>query len=103
MAMAGTDGASHAHFLLEAERYRYRLIQSLNHLHATQVRYHNDKEQRLGNDHWQAMPRFGYAPTSIEEQVARGVTPAVLPLAGWLLALSAAAVWVARRLEGRPA
>jgi len=101
-AMAGTDGAAHAHFLLAAERYRYALIQALNQLHATEVHYHNDRDQRLSKQHWQRMPRFDYRPAPLEEQVARGVLPAALPLAAWIVGLGAAAVWVARRLDRRP-
>ena len=102
MAMAGTDGASHGHFLLAAERYRYALIQALNHLHATEVAHHNDKEQRLPAAHWKAMPRFEYAGAPLQEQVARGVLPVVLPFGAWMVALCAAGVGVARRLDRRP-
>ena len=99
MAMAGTDGASHAHFLLEAERYRYALIQALNHLHATQVHYHNDKDQRLAPANWQRMPRFGYTSAPLDEQVARAVRPAALPLAVWIIALGAFGAVVVRRMN----
>lgn len=99
MAMAGTDGAAHAHFLLAAERYRYALIQALNRLHTTEVRYHNDRDQRLSSEHWKSMPRFDYRPAPLDEQFERGVLPAALPLAAWTVLLAGAAVRVARRLD----
>ena len=95
-ALAGTDGAGHARFLLAAERYRYALIQALNDLHAKEVAYHNDRGQRIGSEHWKHMPRFVY------ESVPRAGPAALLVacvLGGWALLLALAGLRTARRLE----
>ncbi len=97
--LAVTDGASHAHFLLEAERYRYALIQALNKLHTEKVAYHNDRDQRLDSAHWKHMPRFGWQADDTATLVRRGMTPAVLVFALWIVLLGAAALLVARKLE----
>ena len=45
------------------------------------------------------MPRFGWQPDDLATLVQRGVTPAVLVLALWIVLLGAAALLVARKLE----
>jgi len=97
-ALAGTDLDHHARFLAEGERYRYRFVQALNGLHATEVRYENDREQRVGRHHWQETARFGYPPASFASVATRHVLPAGAVLAGWLLALIVAARFTAQKL-----
>jgi ABC-2 type transport system permease protein len=99
MALAGTDGASHVRFLLAAERYRYALIQALNQLHTTEVRYHNDRDQRLDSAHWKRMPRFVDPLPTTAQSLAQGGGPAAAVLGGWLILLAGGALLVARRLE----
>ncbi|MCC2957603.1 DUF3526 domain-containing protein [Massilia sp. IC2-477] len=98
-ALAGTNLDSHARFLFEGEKYRYAFVQSLNRLHATAVKYENDRDQRVDRSHWDDTPRFGYAPEPFDAVAARHAWPALGLLGGWLLALCIAARPIARRLE----
>jgi ABC-2 type transport system permease protein len=98
-ALADTDRAAHERFLLAGEDYRYRLIQSLNRLHAEKVAYHDDRAQRLSADYWRALPRYRHPPAPLQQTIAQRAWPALAILAGWLGAAMLAAVWQARRLE----
>jgi ABC-2 type transport system permease protein len=86
-------------FLLDGEAYRYRLIQSLNRLHVEQVRYQNDRDQRISADFWRAMPHF--APSAVDHDaiVRRSVAPSFALLTVWLCVLAAALWRTGRRLE----
>lgn len=99
MAMAGTSRVHHEHFLASAERYRFALIQSLNDLHATQIRHADDRAQRLSQDHWQHLPRFRYAPPDPVAMMKRQVLPGLCVMAAWLAALALAGFWLGHRLE----
>ncbi|MFC0252748.1 ABC transporter permease [Massilia consociata] len=98
-ALAGTNLDSHTRFLFEGEKYRYRFVQALNRLHTTEIRYQNDRDQRVGKHHWDDTPRFGYAPAPFAEVAPRHAWPAFALLGGWLAALAVSARWVAQRLE----
>lgn len=98
-ALSGTNLDSHTRFLFEGEKYRYGFVQTLNGLHATAVRYQNDRDQRIGKHHWEQTPRFSYAPVPFAQVAARHVWPAFALLAIWLLVLAVAGRVVAHRLE----
>ena len=98
-ALAGADLDSHTRFLFEGERYRYRFIQTLNGLHATEVKHEGDRDQRISSSHYTETPRFAYTPPSYRDVAARHAGPAFLLIAGWLLALGVAARYLAHRLE----
>jgi len=100
MALAGTDRGSHQQFLVEAEKYRFALIQALNRLHAEEVRYKNDREQRISHRHWQQLPRFAYQAPGLAHLVTEHVVPALTVLGFWLVLLSSAMVLLAKRMEG---
>jgi ABC-2 type transport system permease protein len=102
-ALAGTDRPSHERFLLEGEAYRYRLIQSLNRLHAEHVAYENDRGQRIGAQFWRALPPVAPPAPDAGAMVWRGwrqgPAPALALLAAWLAVMAAVAVAAGRRLE----
>lgn len=100
MALSGTDRQSYERFLAEAEKYRFSLIQALNRLHAEEVRYQNDRDQRVDRSHWQALPRFAYQPMSLPQTVKSHVLPALAVLAAWLVGLIVALRLLAAKLEG---
>lgn len=101
MALAGTDRERHQQFLLEAETYRYSLIQALNKLHTEQVRYQNDRDQRISHQHWQDLPRFAFPPPNIADVLEKRVLPALLVLGSWLALIGLAVLMLTRKL-GRP-
>jgi len=98
-ALAGTDRASHERFLLEGEAYRYRMVQALNGLHVNQVRYQDDRDQRISKSFFQHLPRFRHEAIPLATIVERHVSPALAVFALWLTVLVGGAWWLARRLE----
>lgn len=100
MALAGTDRGNHQQFLFDAEKYRFALIQALNQLHAEEVRYQNDREQRVSRQNWQELPRFAYQAPGIGQVARSHVIPALGMLGLWIVLLASAMVLLAKRLEG---
>lgn len=99
MTLTGTSREHHQHFLVEAEKYRFALIQALNTLHAREVRYENDRAQRLDRSHWQQLPKFSYAPPLQGDRIRAHVLPSLAILVLWLGGLIAAACRLGERLE----
>ncbi|HEV2612949.1 MAG TPA: DUF3526 domain-containing protein [Noviherbaspirillum sp.] len=99
MALAGTSREHHEHFLVEAEKYRFALIQALNDLHATEVRYENDRAQRVGKHHWQDLPRFNYIPPDRQQTISEHAIPGLAILLLWLGVLTTAVLWIGKRIE----
>lgn len=97
--LAATDGPGHTSFLLAAERYRYALIQALNRLHTQEIKYHNDRDQRLDSAHWKELPRFSWRPDGGESLIARALWPAAGVFGLWAALLAGGALLVGRRLE----
>lgn len=98
-ALAGTDRESHQQFLLQGEAYRYAMVQALNRLHVHEVRYENDRDQRISSALWKDLPRFSYSPPSMASVIRAHVLPALALFGAWFLALAVAARLIARRLE----
>ncbi len=60
MQLAASDSRHFYHFEQASEDYRYDMIQKLNHLHAHQIDYANNKTQRLSAEHWKNFSAFHY-------------------------------------------
>ncbi|TVS13870.1 MAG: DUF3526 domain-containing protein [Gammaproteobacteria bacterium] len=95
---AGTDSDHYIHFLRAAEARRYDMVQALNELHTYEIDFQNDREQRLGAETWDAIPRTDYAPPNARFALPRSGGALVILLA-WLLATCALLGWLTRRLE----
>ncbi|WP_183906880.1 ABC transporter permease [Rufibacter immobilis] len=65
MGMAGSDFSHYLHFQEEAEEYRYKLAQGLNHLQATRLTY-KDKTTRLSSDTWKEFKPFSYETPPVQ-------------------------------------
>ncbi len=96
-SLAGTDADHYRHFVAAAERRRYALVQSLNHLHAEKIAYRNDREQRLHAGHWDKVPREEYAAPGLGFAAAR-LWPALLALLLWSALSGALLLWCGQRL-----
>ncbi len=97
MAMAGTDRQHAQHFFDHAEAFRYQLIQRINQLHATEIAYQNDKEQKLNANVWDTLPTYQWQALPLTEVLRK---PAALyPLPLWLLVLVFVLAWRAKQLE----
>jgi ABC-2 type transport system permease protein len=109
MALAGTDLESHRRFLIQAERYRYTIVQQLNRLQALSVSYADDgarnsdpeaaRRVRIDPRNWQAVPDFRYRGTSSAEKAAAAL-PAASVLAGWALLAMLLLRLATRRVAG---
>jgi ABC-2 type transport system permease protein len=62
MRVSGTAPGSVEQFRVESEAYRFEVIQRLNELHTTEIRFQNDRAQRLSGDIWQRFPTFEPRP-----------------------------------------
>jgi ABC-2 type transport system permease protein len=107
MTAAETDLPGYRRFLLQAEAYRYDLVQRLNWLQATDVHAEDDAAKgsdaaaearsRISADHWRGMPQF--RPERPEEtEVLQAAVPALAVLAAWLAAAGVLAMRAAQRL-----
>lgn len=83
-AAAGTDLRAELKFQRGAEAYRYSFVQQLNALHRDEVRYHDDRDQRVAAAHWQRFPDFRTAPPALHEALV-GTGGAWFALALWLV------------------
>ncbi len=89
MAAAGTGPEAMESFRAQAEAHRYDIIQRLNDLHVHEIRYENDRDQRIARQEWTRFPVFRPSPPSLRRAVrdrpqslaALGLW-IVLPLAG---------------------
>lgn len=102
MGAAGTDLPSYQHFLDQAERHRYTLVQALNRLQAEQLSWagdRNSRESRISKDHWHGLADFRFQPEAPRATLQR-IAPMAAVLAAWLLGLSAALALGTRRLQG---
>ncbi|QDH71768.1 DUF3526 domain-containing protein [Lysobacter alkalisoli] len=96
MALAGTDLVAYQGFLVEAERYRYRLIQELNRMHAEEVEYENDRNHRISHENWKTLPEFHPEPSSGGDPTRAVRAFAVLAM--WSVLLAGLLAWRGRRL-----
>ncbi|WP_051360050.1 ABC transporter permease [Adhaeribacter aquaticus] len=82
MSMAGSDFAHYVHYQKVAEKYRYNLAQTLNHIQATQVKY-QDKTTRLSNATWKQIPPFRYSSPGVGWALKNQIN-SIIALLFWL-------------------
>ena len=91
MALAGSDLAHYADFQRQAETFRYEMVQKLNQLHMTEIKFEDDRNQRASKTHWQEFPAFEFRPQLIGWTLNQQWL-SVVALLGWSLILLAI-VW----------
>lgn len=64
-ALAGSNLAHYAEFQWQAEDFRYDLVQKLNQLHRDEIKFANDRVQRVSHERWQDFPAFAFRPPSV--------------------------------------
>lgn len=85
-ALAGSNLTHYAEFQWQAESFRYEMVQKLNELHRDEIKFENDRAQRVSRERWQDFPVFAFrAPTVGWAIGQQGL--AVLSLLGWSVAL----------------
>lgn len=100
MHVAGSDLVNHQDFLTQAEAYRYRLIQDLNRMHAEQVHYEGDRDQRITSENWAEVPAFAFVARDPFADSGGGLPGAAAALIAWFLALLGLLAWRGHRLQG---
>ncbi|MCI0388882.1 MAG: DUF3526 domain-containing protein [Acidobacteria bacterium] len=91
MALAGSDLAHYTDFQWQAEAFRFEMVQKLNQLHLTEIKFENDRAQRVSHERWQEFPAFEFHPQTVGWALKQQWL-SVAALFGWLLAL-AVIVW----------
>jgi ABC-2 type transport system permease protein len=85
-ALAGSNLAHYAEFQLQAESFRYGMVQKLNQLHMDEIKFENDRAQRVSHERWQEFPLFEFrAPTigwALQQQML-----SIWSLVGWSVLL----------------
>lgn len=89
MGIAGSGPEATEAFLAQAEEHRYTIIQRLNELHIHEIRFQNDRAQRLSREHWGEFPVFETEPPPLG-----GV------LANRPVSLAALGLWIGLPLTG---
>ena len=89
MAAAGTGPEAVEAFRAQAEAHRHDIIQRLNDLHIHEIRYENDRAQRIAREEWTRFPVFEPGLPSLRraladrpQSLAALALWVVLPLAG---------------------
>jgi ABC-2 type transport system permease protein len=96
MGLAGTDAHHLADFQERAEAHRYAFIQALNALHTSEIRWQNDRAQRLDRSRWSAFPPFEYKAPPVAWALSR-VAPAGVAVLAWTAALLLVVALLSRR------
>jgi ABC-2 type transport system permease protein len=106
MRSAGTDLINHQQFLDAAEAHRFDLIQTLNTLHAHELRFEDDAarsvdpeaEQRTRVDpaFWQQLQSFTFVPSPANERL-QSALPLMFVLLLWLGAMLLLAARITRK------
>jgi ABC-2 type transport system permease protein len=99
MSLAGTDVPHIARFDADVEKYRYRFIQQLNALHTSEIRWKDDKAQRVSSSEWSRFEAFRPQSPGVRWAL-RHVSRPLAALVIWLcLALLALLLSARRSLE----
>ena len=95
MGIAGSGPEATEAFLAQAEAHRYTIIQRLNELHIHEIRFQNDRAQRLSREHWGEFPVFETEPPPLGGVLAN--RPVSLAALGLWIGLPLGGLGLARR------
>ena len=95
MGIAGSGPEATEAFLAQAEAHRYTIIQRLNELHIHEIRFQNDRAQRLRREHWGEFPVFETEPPPLGGVLAN--RPVSLAALGLWIGLPLGGLGLARR------
>lgn len=97
-ALSGSDFAHYTDFQWQAETHRYDFVQQLNELHAHEIKFADDRTQRVSHERWAEFPPFNYCVPGVRWAL-RSQLIAVVALPCWLLLVVAFGGWVTRRVR----
>jgi ABC-2 type transport system permease protein len=84
MVLCGVDFETFTEFQRQTEKYRFEKAQTLNDIHLTEIKYQNDRNQKVSQETWQKQPEFRFEPVGIGESL-RNSASGFASLLGWLL------------------
>lgn len=85
-ALAGSNLAHYSEFQWQAESFRYEMVQKLNQLHMDEIKFENDRTQRISRERWQDFPTFEFRPPGVSSALNQQKL-AIAALLGWSLLL----------------
>jgi len=85
-ALAGSNLAHYAEFQWQAESFRYEMVQKLNQLHRDEIKFENDRTQRISRDRWQDFPAFAFHVPSVGWAIQEQ-SLSIASLLGWSVVL----------------
>jgi len=97
MALAGSDLAHYTDFQWQAESFRFEMVQKLNELHLTEIKFENDRAQRVSHERWQEFPAFEFHLQPVGWALKQQWL-SVVALLGWSLILLLTIWWVTPRI-----
>ncbi|HEV7347747.1 ABC transporter permease [Telluribacter sp.] len=84
MVLCGVDFETFSEFQRQTEKYRFEKTRTLNEIHATQISYQNDRNQKVSQATWQKQPEFQFKPVGLDESLRNGAF-GFASLLAWLL------------------
>ena len=73
MNLCGVDFDSFTQFQKQTEKYRFEKTTQINNIHLTQIKYKNDRDQKVDKSNWKQLPEFKFQPVSLAGAVANGL------------------------------
>lgn len=98
MALAGSDFSNFEDFQRQAETYRYNLVQSMNELHKDDIKFQNDRAQKVSNQNFREQAAFVYQPRHFGWVIGHQII-AVVSIFFWLALCVAGSLLASRKLS----
>jgi ABC-2 type transport system permease protein len=98
MNLAGTDFETFTEFQIQTEKYRFEKTRNINEIHLTQIKFKNDRNQKVSSKNWQQQPEFIFKPVSIQTNMANSAT-SFAGLLFWIVAGIGALKYVSTKPE----
>ncbi|REA59669.1 ABC transporter permease [Dyadobacter luteus] len=83
MNLSGTDFETFTEFQKQTEKYRFDKTKKINEIHLTQIRFKNDRDQKVSSKNWQEQADFRFQPVSVQTNLLNS-----------LLSLGALLFWI---------
>lgn len=85
MNLSGTDFETFAEFQKQTEKYRFEKTKKINEIHLTQIRFKNDRDQKVSSKNWQEQPDFQFKPVSVQTNLYNSMLN-LIALLLWIVA-----------------
>jgi ABC-2 type transport system permease protein len=85
MNLSGTDFDTFSEFQKQTEKYRFEKTKSINEIHLTQIKFENDRNQKVSAKNWQEQAEFIFQPVSVKDNLANGIL-SLMALIMWVIA-----------------